>query len=494
MSPTPIRAIVARFSFPYSQGAMEEVFKTRPFEFAAIISHGKEPEYLARIPTEHQEWFPSNEVRGCEYPHVDWNSLTPLDPLLIEKMRPCEIVFMDMVSRLEWKRQISYIQRKDWYLKHLRFWSDYLERNRINLYISAWIPHEIPDIIIYHLCKLKGIPVLYSYTSTMRDVSFFAHSVEEPALRLPEKYQELLSKYKNAKSPADIPLRPNFEETYAALTLKEGLPPPLQGIVPPMHWERVRQTSPFTLLKKGFAYLTPSGIARAFGAFGRWRSIRARNAFYNAHISKADMSVPFVYLALHFQPEASTVPMAGGFAEQYLMAEILDATLPEGIVIYLKEHPRESSYLTRDVNYYKRLLSLPKVRLIGRDVDTFELRERCVAIATASGSVGFEGLFRAKPVFMFGFRFYQSAPGIYHIRTLEDMKRAVQSVFVKKELPDLLLSRIFLKAMEETCVHATLNPWDHKVTKISDEEHIRLNAEAILRELNELESEMAKRA
>ena len=151
---TSIRAIVARFSFPFSEKALEKVFERRPFSFCGIISTG-EPRFYEHVPREAQEWFSSSEIRNCEYAGVDWSRVTPLDEALIEAMRPCESVFMEMVSRLEWKRSIPYSLRKQWYLRHLQFWNDYITRKQINLYISAWLPHEIPDIIIYHLCKLK---------------------------------------------------------------------------------------------------------------------------------------------------------------------------------------------------------------------------------------------------------------------------------------------------------------------------------------------------
>lgn len=493
--PVPIRAIIGRFSFDFSQNAMEDVMRKRPFEFAAIISHGNEPQYFTALPREQQRWFVSSDIRGCRYDGVDWNAVAPLDQGLLEHMHGAESVFMEMVSRLEWKRRIAYATRKEWYEKHVRFWNDFLNRHRINLYLSAWIPHEIPDIVIYHLCKAKGIPVLYSYTSTLKDVSFFEHDITKPAPRLKRRYAELLAELPADATPESVRLSPHFEESYRALTLPEGQRPPLEGIVPPQHWDRVRRElfhRPWRLCVSAVRYLTPAGMRRALGAYERWNVIRRRNAFYNAHLTTPDFTKPFVYLALHFQPEASTVPMAGVFANQLLIAEMLDATLPDNVLLYVKEHPRESAWLERSVSYYENLLALPKVRLIGRHVDTFLLRERCVAVATATGSVGFEALYRGKPVFMFGHRFYEHCTGVHVIETLDDLQRAVHEVFAENKRPSRTECRLFLQAIDESCVHGTLNPWDHTVTRISDEEHVRRNSEAMLRELSELEGAISR--
>ncbi len=150
---TPIRAIIGRFSFDFSHAAIEQALEGFSIEFVSQISTGTNPVWLKNLPSSKQEWFDSSEVRSCKYPGVDFTKLLPLEADLIHAMRECESVFMDMVRRLEWKYEVSYNQRKEWYFQHLRFWNDYLEKHQINVYVSAWLPHEIPDIIIYHLCK-----------------------------------------------------------------------------------------------------------------------------------------------------------------------------------------------------------------------------------------------------------------------------------------------------------------------------------------------------
>ena len=126
---------------------------------------------------------------------------------------------------------------------------------------------------------------------------------------------------------------------------------------------------------------------------------------------------------------------------------------------------------------------MKKVRFIRRDADTFALREKCSAVATVTGTAGFEGLFRGKPVLLFGYRFYQYARGVWRIRTAEDMQAAVHAIFTEGKKPSLTEARLYLKAMEETGIRGILNPWHMKVSHLSEEEHVKNNSEAILREL-----------
>jgi len=488
--PTPIRAIVGRFFEPFSSAIMERVLRDRPFEHCTIISSGIEPRFFGALPSENQRWFASSQVRGCEYPGAKWEELLPLDEELIENMRECEATFMEMVTRLEWKKRVSYATRKQWYFRHLRFWNDYIQKNSINLYVSAWIPHEIPDIVIYYLCKLKEIPVVYFGITSIRDTSFIEHDWQESNIQTGKRYLELLAQTSETTDPLSIPLRADFEQRYQALSRPTGEIPPLeqQEVVVPFRKIVVRSfiRRPFGMLLVTLRYLTPSGIVRAAKSWNRWKDRRATMRFYDAHSAVPDLQHPFVYMPLHYQPEATTVPQAGGYEDQLLVAQMLDVCLPSDVLIYVKEHPRLSNMQKRDVDFYRRFLLLKKVRFIPRRFSTFTLREHCRATATAAGTAGFEGLFRGKPVLLFGHCYYQYAPGAYRIHTVDDCRAAVKAIFDEGQKPTLLQCRIFLKAMEETGVHGVTDPFQYNVTHLTEEQNTAACSAAIEGELKKI--------
>jgi hypothetical protein len=486
----PIRAIVGRFARDFSELVIEQVLAERPFAFCGIISAGLEPRYFRSLPAEDQQWFVSSQIRSCEYPGVDWQALDPVDEELTDRMRECEATFMEMVSRLEWKKSVPYRVRKRWYLRHLRFWNDYLTRHRINLYLSAWIPHEIPDIVIYELCKLRKIPIVYFGITAVRDTSFIEHDWEESAVQIDQRYQELLAQTDSQIDPKTIPLEDRFDQRYNALVNPRGEVPSIeQQEVDVPYWKSVRRLflqKPFAFVRYALLYLTPSGIKRATATWKRRRAMAQTQAYYHSQVVQPDLTKPFVYMPLHFQPEASTVPQAGGFAEQILIAQVLHATLPKGVLIYIKEHPRPSGPEKRTIEFYQDLAAIPSVRFMPRSFDTFLLREHCAAIATAAGTAGFEGPFRGKPVFLFGHCFYQYAPGVYRIHTTEDCRAAVAEIFTAKKKPSLLQCRLYLKAMEETCVHGVLDPFCFNVSYLSKEENAEHCSEAIVREVDKI--------
>ena len=486
----PVRAIVGRFTHEVQHAVIEEVLQEHPFEFVCNISTGRIAKHFDAVPKDRQQWFNSGEVRNCHYEGVDWTDLAPLDEELIEQMRHCEAVFMDLVSRLEWKRSIPYTVRKDWYYRHLRFWSDFIVRHRINLYIAAWIPHEIPDVVIYHLCKLWGIPTRhFEDVSITNDTSFFVCDMEESSVAIKSRYEQLLAEYDDVDDPDRVPLSEHYAQRYDALIQPKGELPPESVLHWSTYWGSVLHgvwRKPVAFLCYALGYCTPCGIRRAASAWRRWRSIRTCTAFYDAHTTEPDLNRPFVYLPLHFQPEASTVPLGGAYGCQLLIAQLLGACLPDDVFIYVKEHPHGSSWLMRSVDYYRDLLAIPNVRLIARNIDTFTLREHCRAVATVTGTAGIEALFRGKPVLLFGHRYYQYARGVYPIHSTEDLRRAVRAIFEERKAPTHMECRLFLKALEDVSIRGTLNPEYILISAFPPEEHVRVNAEVILDALRTL--------
>ena len=185
----PLRAIILRCTSSVAHGAIVRVMQKIPFEFCGSLGFRR-----CRYPDlsdESQPWFYSSDTRHGVYEGVNHAKLLPLDEEVIVRMRDCEALFMYMMTRHEYARIIPYVERKQVYLLHLRFWNDFLERHHINLFLSSTLPHEIPDYIIYALCKLKGIPTIFSHATPIRDTAFLLEDAEESAVQIKKRLDEL---------------------------------------------------------------------------------------------------------------------------------------------------------------------------------------------------------------------------------------------------------------------------------------------------------------
>ncbi len=423
---------------------------TKGLDIGTCISICDAPDMLPEFDTDVEHiYIPALPLRAGQYPDVDWSEIAPLDEELIESMAHCETVFLKMVERYAIYDDMSYIERKRQYLRHLRFWSHMLDEKKIDLMLLRGPPHQCYDLVIWHLCRHKGIRTLSMSVFYSMDLICVDENWEEVGTDIRVRMEELMEEYKHSDTP--IELTPEFEEYFTMYALKRTT---LSWTMSPDHPHLMHKNFLIKWIGPGLRVLIrkPGYFLLSVFSLKFWiRKCRHHNTrtVYDRLAKEPDLTVPYIYYPLHMQPEATTCPMAGAFVEQELIAQMLAACIPEGVQIYVKEHPNQGELL-RDVEFYETLNATASVTLVPRSTNTFDLSENAVAIATATGNAGLEGLFKGRPVLLFGHRYYQYAPCVYRIRSTEDCHNAMESIFNNNERPTARDMRIFLKAAEET--------------------------------------------
>lgn len=482
-------AIIARFSNEAAYKAIEQVLEREPIAFCATIT--SKQHHYSQLADDKQPWFSSSDVRGCIYEGVDWNTIAPLDESVVCEMRECESMYMHMVSRIEKSRNVPYKERRRTYLKHLRFWNDFIEKHNINLFVSAWMPHEVPDHIIHFLCRKKGIPIILFHATPFVNCENVIRDWEKSTEQVGKRFAELQKEYEG-KAIEEIPLGEQFEEYFKAQSLQDGKPAytwPNDATQLTLFLRRVRKDpigSFVSMMRYLSSFLSPRAwFRRAQKCFGE-RYSQKLHRFYCAHAQAPDLSAKFIYVPLQVQPECSTCPMAGAFMDQELILQMLSSALPDDVYLYVKEHPKQRtwSHACRSINYYQDLLDIKNVKLMSPETSTFDLREHCIAIATGTGTAGFEGLFRGKPALMFGRRFYQFAPGVFSIRSLADCTSALKTILAGEARPTLRDARLFMKAAEDTVIWTALSVHHQRITKLSTQEIADNTCEAIVKAIH----------
>lgn len=159
-------------------------------------------------------------------------------------------------------------------------------------------------------------------------------------------------------------------------------------------------------------------------------------------------NVHAITLFLHFQPERSSLPEGGLYAQQWLIVRNIAMLLPPDWILLVKEHP--STFMGRyrrdyrSPQFYSDIASLPNVRLVSIEEDTFYLIDRSIAIATITGMVGIQALIRGKPVLVFGTASYRGAMGAFTIENLKDLRNALREIQTFENNEISLKTREFL--------------------------------------------------
>ncbi len=154
---------------------------------------------------------------------------------------------------------------------------------------------------------------------------------------------------------------------------------------------------------------------------------------YAALARPIDHRQPYIYLALHYQPEKNTCPEGDVFAYQFLIADLLSKCAPAGWQVCVKEHPvtflrKGSGELTRHSQFYDDLAALENVRLLPMDSCPFTLIDNARAVATVTGTTGWEGLIRGKPVLLFGHAWYKGCEGTFYVPSEQACRAALREI------------------------------------------------------------------
>ena len=295
----------------------------------------------------------------------------------------------------------TYAHRRRHVYDLVAYWSFVLNHLSIEAVLIEAIPHLPHHYVIYHLAKEKGL------------VTLFFNGVGEPSRFFICESLDDVAHVRSGAGPVG-----ETEELVPSRT-----PPKYAEHRPERRvtLNRLRARSRLSLAFVGEVL----GYTRARFRLGveRWWQRRARGRFMREYARYARADVPdsaFVYYPLSEQPEDTSFPLGGNFEDQVYAARYLAGLLPDGVKLIIKEHPNQRPWRGRYDGYYRELASIPGVELIAMGVSTFDLIEKCDAVATISGQAGWEGLTNRKPVIAFGAPWYATCPYVYPIESLRE--------------------------------------------------------------------------
>jgi len=405
--------------------------------------------------------------------HYDFSDCPPLDGEIIEKMRPYEATALQMMDRLELfsnKGYRRYQKRHDLYLKHLRYWHHITTSRKITLFISQNIPHEIYDYIIYAICQIKSIPVLFFFQIQVHDATLALSDISGWQREILPEY-ERLQQLQATTAIAALALTGNAAREWSLRANRQAphyMTRSWYGFKDTNTFLNMRRLKNKNRLKK---ILNPVTLAK-YVVFLIRKNIQKKILFfsYSSLTTPPDYSKPYVYFPLHLQPESTTCPMGGALGDQTLVAEIIARSLPDGVFLYIKENPKQT-YLCRDYRFYRNLSQLSdKIVFVPLKTDTYQLIKNSVAVATVTGTAGWEAFFEKKPVLVFGQCFYDSAPGAFKVRSQSDCQRVLKAIVNNEFRYDEKKLKLFLQAVSNVALNACLDADYYGVSSLSIEE------------------------
>ncbi|MCM0612626.1 hypothetical protein KFJ24_09125 [Marinobacter sediminum] len=207
------------------------------------------------------------------------------------------------------------------------------------------------------------------------------------------------------------------------------------------------------------------------GMFLRSLKRRIRLPFVKKYYTAPGDGDFFLY-PLHFHPESSTSILSSSYVNEYETIKNIAFNLPEGVRLYVKDHLSAWGYPR--LNFYKKLVSLPNVKLLAPFEPTKQLIKQSKGVVTLTSTVGYEALLLKKPVLLFGEVFYQNHPLVTKVGRLPDLFQSLSMMMRQLEETDVDIENYNLQFVAAYY----LNTWpgrlnlmlDHKdAEKLADE-------------------------
>ncbi|NDL70374.1 HAD family hydrolase [Vreelandella alkaliphila] len=327
------------------------------------------------------------------------------------------------------KYQISSSVRKI-AINKIAFWIEQVKNDNVAFYINSNVPHLADDYACYCVCRANDIPTAFPYRMPIVPGVSARLYIPESLYNHDDVYTrngQLISYNRQEHYGDELPADLNLiyqEVVLGDFTLgtlskevlsRNGGQPPKQYTPPEKSKTLFRNVKENIINKRSWFDF--------FYAKQAYSTMICNKKEYDKLCISEIPKSPFVYYALHMQPEASSSPLGSFFADQLRAIRFISDNLPKGWKLLVKEHPHQKLE-ERPVNFYSDIMKSTNVNLISMKYSSDQLQEKSNAIATLTGTAAFEAWLKKKPALVLGNIIYQSAPGIYKIRSKGDIEYA----------------------------------------------------------------------
>lgn len=437
-----------------------------------------------------------------------------IDNALLRDLAPCEAIVLRMMGRMQaWPASFSYQDRETHYYRLIRQWKGILDHYALDAVIFPTTPHLVYDYIVYELCKLVGIRTIVMERTAFPARMLVMERFEEGCVALrtefarlrdnddsrPRLPSDMVGEMENLRSTGVAAHSANYRFKIQKMGLRaKDDDRPMLRLMHAMWREclsglyRARLRGPFGRPPRNYLKRAGRPMHESWMTLLEWERRRIGAMVYKERLRRdyerlavtPGLDRPYVYVALHCQPERTTSPLAEFLNDQRLVIELVSRTLPEGWCVYVKEHPwqlhpNSRMQIDREPGYYADIAALPNVFLVPLRTSSSELTDQARAVVSVTGSAGFQAIMRGKPVLIFGHAWYKDCEGAFFAVDEPACRDALARIDSGYEISDSRLSA-YLAALDASCAHGSLDPKIEDTCGIDLDEGARNIVDAIV--------------
>jgi hypothetical protein len=402
-----------------------------------------------------------------------------LNSEILSDFREYEVIALQMMERLDNLNRTGgdpgYRERIKLYYRQLSYWRHVIDDIDPDLAIFGSTPHIVYDYILYAVCVNSDIKTVICTHTNLPGRFCVRNEINEEPIRINdlnksnqniskeanEYVEKLRSEYSKAepeymRQDTQNIKNKKIKNLYSVMGQSSNLLSDFLRVLRRKALNKIiSKDSEDTSMKQKI-------LTRVRPMYHR-RKLRSQ---YEDQVTNPDYGSKYIYFPLHYQPERTTSPEGGRYVHQYLAIDRLSSFLPNDIQIFVKEHPSQfSSRLKgergRSAQYYTDLCEIPNVSMVPLNSDPFKLIDNSEAIATITGTAGWEALVRGKPAIIFGNAWYRSAPGCHYINNINSTDTLIENI-INSDGASRDLIKKYISVVESNSYLGSLNSTSEK--------------------------------
>lgn len=319
------------------------------------------------------------------------------------------------------------------YIDLLRRMDDFLKAATPDVVVFAEIPVNAWDFLLYQLCTIRGIA-----TPIVRPTAWHQRLLITPTIEsmsggdsaAPKGTQSLAHEQSDDYRPSrylsdQVPLERSI--SHQRVLGRRRLPLALRSSRSLRYLFGTRMP----ILPDGVPEFDVSLLRRVIMEIDDRRLHRRSLRAYEGVATESLPDQPFVLVALHYQPEASTLGIGGNMDDQLNNVRLLAEAVPADWRVVVREHPAtykftQSARRWRSEVMYRELKRVPKVMCFSAAANMDNLIRQAELVATVTGTVGWEAVNAGKHVLVFGYPWYLDCPLVHRVTDTHSIRAAIE--------------------------------------------------------------------
>lgn len=297
----------------------------------------------------------------------------------------------------------------------IEFFVDILENYKPKLVFMQQAGENISNLLLYQIAKKMGITTLMPNVLHLKNRILLSNNLKNSEIS--DKFKQIINDFNDSSEIYDDEYIKNLDHTeslkiklsynYEISTMSKKIKYSIGKIF--HNSEKIYKNIGKTRFRM-FQYRIQNHF-----------EVKNRKQFLDNHSIKSIEDQKFLYFPLASEPEAHILTNSPFFTNQITLAENIAKSVPIDTVLYVKEHPVQKAKLWRSIDDYKRILSIPNVKLVHPSTNNQELISKSQGVIVISGSTGFEALFHKKPIILFSHEHYDPLSMVTKVESFNNL-------------------------------------------------------------------------